>query len=129
MKLLYLASVGGNHSQGYGPLRMAATKDLLSTNQNIIIRSSNSQLVQIGMKTTNIGIEDQNPPLIIWTWILLDYAINNEQQMQPIEKMKDKINFVGTHTKIRIEKKNKKRRRTDPAKLTYKVSLNNPRFF
>ena len=59
---------------------MAAIRDFrLSTNRNIITHSSHSQLVQIGMKTTNMGIEDLNPPIRTWTWIWLDIATNNQQ--------------------------------------------------
>ena len=54
------AAVGCNESQGYGALREGAIRDFrLGSNQNII-RSSHSQLVQIGMKIMNVGIEDPN---------------------------------------------------------------------
>ena len=73
---------------------MVAIRDFrLCTNQNIIIRSSHSQFVQISMETTNIGIEDPNLPVRTWTRIWLDIATNNKQQTQPIGKMKEN-NFV-----------------------------------
>ena len=48
---------------------------------SIIIWSSHSQLAQIGMQTTNVGIEDTNPFVRTWTQIWLDIATNNQQQM------------------------------------------------
>ena len=63
----------------------AAIRDFrLSTNQNIIIRSSHSQLIQIGMKTTNVVIENQNPVVRTWTRIWHDIAPNNQRQKLPM---------------------------------------------
>ena len=82
---------------------IAAIRDFrLSTNQNIIIRSSHSQLVLIAMKTTNVRIENQNPLVRTWTRIWLDMATNNQQQTQPIGKIKE-IHFSNTHKKRRID--------------------------
>ena len=50
---------------------MAADNFRLSTNQNIINRYSHSQLIQIDMKTTNVGIENPNPLVRTWTKIWL----------------------------------------------------------
>ena len=50
---------------------MAIRDFRLSTNQNII-QSSHSQLLQIGMETTNVGIENPNPLVGTWTRIGLD---------------------------------------------------------
>ena len=68
---------------------IAAIRDFtLCINQNIITLSSHSQLVQIGMKTTNIGIEDPNAPIRTWSWICRYIASNNQQQTQPTGKIK-----------------------------------------
>ena len=74
---------------------MVAIRDLrLCTNQNIIIRFNHSQLIQIGMKTTNVGIENPTPLVRTWTRILLDIATHNQQQTQPIGKIKEEINLI-----------------------------------
>ena len=67
---------------------MVAIRDFrLSTNQNIIIRSSHSQLIQINMKTTNVLIQTPNPLVRTWTRIWVDIATNNQQQTQSIVKI------------------------------------------
>ena len=80
----------------------------LSTNQNIIIQSSHSQHVQIVMKNMNVGIEDPNP--LVRTYIVTD----NQQQTQPIRKIKEEIHFENTHTK----KKNRWQKRGPPSRAS-----------
>ena len=54
--------LGATNAMGYVALRDGGSKTLDSAEKkNIIIRLSHSQLVQIGMNTANIGIEDPNP--------------------------------------------------------------------
>ena len=102
---------------------MAAIKNFrLSTNQNIIIRTSHSQLIQIVMKNTNVGLENPNPIVRTWNRIWLDIATNNQQQTQPIGKMNEEINFNNTHTKRIIDR----RREVHLAELPCQVRLNNP---
>ena len=101
---------------------LVAIRDFwLSTNQNIIIRSSHSQLVQIVTKTTNIRIENPDPNIRTWTWIWLDIATNNQQQTKLIGNIKVGINFEKIHKK-RIDG----RKEVQPAELPYQVRLNNP---
>ena len=59
---------------------LAAIRDF-STSQNILIKSSHSQLAKIGMQTTNVGIGDTNPLFRTWTQIWLNIATHNQQQM------------------------------------------------
>ena len=74
------------------------------------------------MKTTNIRIEDTNPPIRTLTRICLDLATNNQQQIQPIGKIKEKINFEKIHENIRIDGEKK----VQEVELPYQVRLNNP---
>ena len=113
----------GKRNQGYGVWETAAIRDFrLSTNQNIKIQSSHTQLIQIGMKTTNIGMENPYPLGRTWTRIGLYIATKNQQKMQPMGKIKEEINFHNTHTKIRIDG----RKEVYLSELPYLVRLNNP---
>ena len=51
-------------------------------------------------------------------------ATNNQQQTQPIPKIKEEINFEKVHKKIRIDL----RKEVHPAELPYQVRLKNHRF-
>ena len=71
--------------------------------------------------TANVGIEDPNLLVGTGTRIWLDIAKNNQQQTQPMGKIKEEIKFDNTHTKIRIDG----RKEVHLAELPYQVRLNN----